>query len=64
MSIDRVMDKEDVIHIINIILLNHKTGTKLGHFKKCRWILKTLTQSETSQKQKGKYHPLLYIFGI
>ena len=51
MSIDRRMDKEDVVHKYNGILLSHK--------KERNWVivetwmdLETVIQSEVSQKEK------------
>ena len=49
MSINRGMDKEDVVHIYNGILLSHK--------KEWNWViswmnLETVIQSEASQKKK------------
>ena len=55
MSIHREMDKEDMVHINNGILLSHKRN-------KCesvelRWMkLEPVTQNEVSQKEKNKYH--------
>ena len=63
MSIDRRMDKENVVHIYNEILLSHK--------KECiesvlmRWMkLEPVIQSEVSQKEKNKYCILTHICGI
>ena len=47
-----MMDKEDVVHIYNEILLSHK--------KEWDWVI----QSEVSKKEKNKYHILTHIFGI
>ena len=58
MSIDRWMDKEVVVHIHNGILLSHKkehilvSSDEVGE------------QSEVSQKEKDKYHILMFIYGI
>ena len=56
------MDKEDVVHIYNGILLSHK--------KERNWVivemwmdLETVIQSEVSQKEKNKYHILTHIYG-
>ena len=61
MSIDRRMDKENVVHIYNEILLSHK--------KECiesvlmRWMkLEPVIQSEVSQKEKNKYCKLMHIY--
>ena len=60
MPIDRQMDKEDVAHIYNGILLSHK--------KERNWVfvvtwvdLETIIQSEVSQKEKNKYCILTHI---
>ena len=57
------MDKEDVAHIYNVILLSHKRNeTELFVV---RWMdLESVTQSEVSQKEKGKYRMLTHIYGI
>ena len=54
------MDKEDVAHIYNGILLSHK--------KERNWVfvvtwvdLETIIQSEVSQKEKNKYCILTHI---
>ena len=48
------MDKEDVAHIYNGILLSHK-GNEIELFV-VRWMdLESVTQSEVSQKEKNKY---------
>ena len=57
------MDKEDVAHIYNGILLSHK-GNEIELFV-VRWMdLETVIQSEVSQKEKNKYHMLTHIYGI
>ena len=60
MPIDRQMDKEDVVHIYNGILLRHK--------KERNWVivetwmdLETVIQSEVSQKEKNQYRILTHI---
>jgi len=35
--INRGMDKEDVIHIYNGVLLTHKKGMKLCHLQRYEW---------------------------
>ena len=63
MSIDRGLDKEDVVHIYNGILLSQK---------KCKfesvlvmWMnLESVIQSEVSQKENDKYRILTHIYGI
>ena len=61
MSIDRGMDKEDVVHIYSGILLSHR---KERNWVICRDVmdLETVIQSEVSQKDK--YHILTHICGI
>ena len=63
MSIDRRMDKEDVGHIYNVILLSHKRN-KIELFV-VRWMdLESVIQSEVSQKEKNKYRMLTHTYGI
>ena len=57
------MDKEDVAHIYNGILLSHK--------KEQNWVfvetwmdLETVIQSEVSQKEKEKYHMISLMEGM
>ena len=60
MPIDRRVDKEDVAHIYNGILLSHKTELYV-----VRWMdLESVIQSEVSQKEKNKYCVLTHIYGI
>ena len=61
MSINRWMDKEDVVH----------KGILLSHKKERIWVnysevdeLGPLTQGEVSQKEKNKYRILMHIYGI
>ena len=57
------MDKEDVPHIYNGILLSIKRN-EIQLFV-VRWMdLQTVIQSEVSQKEKKKYHMLTDIYGI
>ena len=53
MSISRGQDKEDVVHRYNGILLSHKNETV--PFAETQMDLKSITQSEVSQKEKNKY---------
>ena len=55
MPINRRMDKEDVVHIYNGILLSHKKN-EIGSFVEMWMDRETVTQSEVSQKEKNKYH--------
>ena len=63
MSINKGMDKEDVVHIYNGILLNHKKN-KTGSFTEMWMDLESVIQSEVSQKEKNKYRILMHICGI
>ena len=63
MPIDRQMDKEDVVHIYNGILLSHKKE-KFGSLVETWMDLETAIQSEVSQKEKNKYHILMHMCGI
>ena len=57
------MDKEDVAHIYNGILLSHKKK-KIELFV-VRWMdIESVIQSEISQKEKNKYRMLAHIHGI
>ena len=52
MSTNRGMDKEDVVHIYNGILLSHKRNEIVPFAE--TWIdLETVIQSEVSQKEKN-----------
>ena len=62
MPIDRRMDKEDVVHIYNGILLSHKRN-EIGSFVETWMNLETVIQSEVSQKEKNKYRILTHICG-
>ena len=62
MPIDRRMDKENVVHIYNGILLSHKRN-EIGSFVEMWMDLETVIQSEVSQKEKNKYHILTHICG-
>ena len=57
------MDKEDVAHIYNGILLSPKRN-KIELFV-VRWMdLESVIQSEVSQKEKNKCHMITRIYGI
>ena len=62
MPTDRRMDKEDVVHIYNGILLSHKRN-EIGSFVETWLDLETVIQSEVSQKEKNKYRILTHICG-
>ena len=63
MSIIRGMDKRDVVHIHNGILLSHERN-EIGSFVEMWMDLESIIQSEVSQKEKNKYHTLTHICGI
>ena len=63
MSIDRGMDKEDVVHIYNAILLCHKKNEIILFAAK--WMgLEIIILSEVSQTEKDKYYMISLICGI
>ena len=62
MPIDRRMDKEDVVHIYNGILLSHKMN-EIESFVETWMDLETVIQSEVSQKEKNKYRLLTHVCG-
>ena len=57
------MDKEDVAHIYNGILLSHKKN-KIMPFAATWMDLEIVIQSEVSQTEKDKYHIISLIFGV
>ena len=57
------MDKEDVVHIYNEILLGHKKN-EIMPFAATWMDLEIIILNEVSQKEKDKYHMLLLICGI
>ena len=63
MSINRQMDKEEVVHIYNGILLSHKKNEIMPFV--ATWMeLQIIILSEVSQKEKDKYHMISLICGI
>ena len=54
------MDKEDVVHIYNGILLNHKKN-EIMPFAATWMVLAVIILSEVSQTEKDKYHMHLYV---
>ena len=57
------MDKEDVTHIYNGILLSHERNEI--ELSVMRWMdLESIIQSEVSHKEKNKYRMLTHIYGI
>ena len=55
MSIDRALDKEDMVQIYNRILLGHKKEQK-NAFAATWMDLEIITLSEISQTKKDKFH--------
>ena len=53
------MDKEDVVHIYNGILLSHKRS-EIASFVEMWMDLESAIQSEVSQKEKNKYCILIH----
>ena len=63
MSINRGMDKEDTIHIYHGRPLSHKKNDIMPFA--ATWMdLEIIILSETSQKEKDKYHLILLTCGI
>ena len=62
MSINRQMDKEDVVHIHNGILLSHKNDEKMA-FAAIWMELEIVILSEV-KSEKGKYRMISLICGI
>ena len=57
------MDKEDVVHIYNGILLSHKKN-EIMSFAATRMQPEIIILSEVSQKEKNKYNMISLICGI
>ena len=63
MSINRRMDKEDVVCIYNGILLSHEKNEIMPFV--ATWMdLEIVILSEVSQTEKDKYHMMSLICGI
>ena len=61
MSINRIMDKEAVVHIHNYSAIIKNTFESVL----MRWMnLEPIIQSEVSQKEKYEYRILTHIYGI
>ena len=57
------MDKEEVVHIYNRILLSHKKDEMMP--SAATWIqLEGIILSKVSQKEKDKYHMISLICGL
>ena len=63
MSINRGVDKEDVVHLYNVILLSHKKN-KIIPFVATWMDLEFIILSDGSQAEKDKYHMVSFICGI
>ena len=63
MSIDRGMDKEDVVHIYNGILLSHKKNEIMPFAATCV-DLEIIILCEVSQTEKDRYHMISLIYGM
>ena len=63
MSINRAMDKEDVVLIYNGILLSHKNN-EIMSFGATWMDLETIILSEVSQTEKDKHHMISPIYKI
>ena len=63
MCMDRCMVKEAVVHMHNGILLSIKRNAFESVLMK-QMKLEPIIQSEVSQKEKDKFHILIYIYGI
>ena len=63
MAINRLMDKEVVVHIHNGVLLSHKKKHIQVSSNEVM-NLEPIIQSEISQKEKEKYYMLMHIYGI
>ena len=62
MSINRGVDKEDVVYIYNGILLSHKKN-EITPFAATWMDQEIVILSEVSQTEKDKHH-MLFIYGI
>ena len=60
MGVDGGMDKEDMVHICNRILLSHE-GNEIIPFAAPWMNLETIILSEVSQKEKDKYHMISHM---
>ena len=61
------MDKEDVVHVYNGILLSHEKNKNKNKIMlvAATWMqLEIIILSEVSQKEKDKYHMISLICGI
>ena len=63
MSIDRGVDKEDVVHIYNGILLSHKKN-EIMPFAATWMDLEIVILSAVSQTEKDKYHMISHMWNL
>ena len=69
MSINRGIDKEEMVHIYNGVLLSFEyysdiKKNEIMSFAATHIDLEIITQSEVSQAEKDKYYMILFISGI
>ena len=64
MSIDRLMDKEDVTHIYTMEYYSPIKRKEIEFFVMSWMDLECVIQSEVSQKEKNKYRILTHTYGI
>ena len=63
MSINRKMDKEDVVHIYNGILFSHKKNEVIPF--EATWMdLEVILLSEVSQIEKDKHHMISHTWNL
>ena len=63
MSVDRGVDKEDVVHIYNGILLSHKKN-EIMPFAATWMDLEIVILSAVSQTEKDKYHMISHMWNL
>ena len=63
MSINRLMDKDEVVHIYSMEYYSAIKRNEIGSFVEMWMDLETVIQSEVSQKEKNKYRILTHICG-
>ena len=63
MPINRLMDKKDVVHVRDGILLSHKRNEMMP-FAATQLQLEIIILSEVSQKEKDKYHMISLVCGL
>ena len=64
MSINRGMDKEDLVHIYSMEYYSAIKKNKIMPFAATWMDLEMIILSEVSQTEKDKYHMILLIYGI